>query len=107
MKQRGELRERFGRHNERLSLPSRHCEIDMLGATEHPYPVPCIYGKLPLTLATWWGYAEADPLLVGVVVAAVASFALVYVGKRLIADRRPGQPGPSPRRDAARKRRRG
>lgn len=43
--------------------------------------------------ASWWGYAEADPALVGVVVAAVAAFAVIYVGQRLLSGRRrvPGQ----------------
>ncbi|WP_428268173.1 hypothetical protein [Haliangium sp.] len=31
----------------------------------------------------WWGYAEADPTLVGVVAIAVFGFALAHVGKRV------------------------
>ena len=33
--------------------------------------------------ASWWGFIEADPLIVGVVVAAIAVLALGYVGMRL------------------------
>lgn len=40
-------------------------------------------GAALMALASWWGYAEADPRLVGVVVAAVAVFAAAYVGQRL------------------------
>jgi len=31
----------------------------------------------------WWGYAEGNPILVGIVVAVVVIAALVYVGRRL------------------------
>jgi hypothetical protein len=40
-------------------------------------------GKAHEGLAAWWGLLEADPLLVGVVVAAIALFAAVYVVLRL------------------------
>jgi len=34
-------------------------------------------------LGAWWGYAEADAAVVGVLVAAVVLFAAVYVIRRL------------------------
>lgn len=40
-------------------------------------------GKAHEGLAAWWGLMEADPLLVGVVVGAIALFAAVYVFLRL------------------------
>jgi hypothetical protein len=33
--------------------------------------------------AGWWGYAEGNPTLVGIVVAVVVVAALVFVGRRL------------------------
>jgi hypothetical protein len=42
-------------------------------------------------LAAWWGLLEADPLLVGVVVAAIVVFAAVYVFLRLRRGARQGQ----------------
>jgi divalent metal cation (Fe/Co/Zn/Cd) transporter len=44
-------------------------------------------------LASWSGYAQADPTLVGVVVAAIAIFAVVFVLKRVLGERRPGRAG--------------
>lgn len=35
----------------------------------------------------WWGFAEADPTVVGIVVAAVGALALVYLVMRLSARR--------------------
>jgi hypothetical protein len=35
------------------------------------------------TLAAWWGFAEADPVVVGVVVAAIALLAVAFVAMRL------------------------
>jgi hypothetical protein len=55
-------------------------------------------------LASWGGYAQADPMLVGVVVAAIAIFALVYVLKRVLGERRPGHRGPRPGSKPARAR---
>jgi hypothetical protein len=40
----------------------------------------------------WWGYAEAEPTLVGVLVAALAALAVIYVVTRLVRGR-----GPRPR----------
>jgi hypothetical protein len=37
----------------------------------------------PSPLASWWGYAEGNPTVVGVVVVIVVVAALVYVGQRL------------------------
>jgi hypothetical protein len=42
-------------------------------------------------LSAWGGYAQADPTLVGVLVAAIAIFAVVYVLKRVLGERRPGR----------------
>lgn len=33
--------------------------------------------------AAWWGFVEADPLIVGVVVAAIAILALGFLARRL------------------------
>jgi hypothetical protein len=41
-------------------------------------------------LAAWWGFAEADPVVVGVVVAAIACLAAGYVAMRLSRGRRGG-----------------
>jgi len=38
----------------------------------HPVPV----------LATWWGYADGNPTLVGIVVVVVAIAAIAYVTQR-------------------------
>jgi hypothetical protein len=35
------------------------------------------------TLAAWWGFADADPTVVGVVVVALAALAVAYVVMRL------------------------
>jgi hypothetical protein len=43
------------------------------------------------TVASLGGYAQADPTLVGVVVAAIAIFSVVYVLKRVLGERRPGR----------------
>ena len=40
-----------------------------------------------------WGYAEADPVVVGIVVAVVVALALVYVIVRLAGNRGPGRAG--------------
>jgi hypothetical protein len=42
-----------------------------------------------LPWGAWWGYAEADSTLVGVLVVAIALLAVVYVLMRLVRDRRP------------------
>ena len=34
-------------------------------------------------LAEWWGLVDGDPLLVGIVVAAIILFALVYIVGRV------------------------
>jgi hypothetical protein len=34
-------------------------------------------------LASWWGYAEGNPTVVGAVVVIVVLAALIYVGQRL------------------------
>lgn len=39
-------------------------------------------------VAEWWGIAEADPTLVGVVVAAISLLAVTYVLLRLFAPER-------------------
>lgn len=62
---------------------------------------------LASTLASWAGYAQADPTLVGVVVAAIAIFAAVYVLKRVLGARRPRRssealPGRKPARARSR-----
>jgi hypothetical protein len=44
-------------------------------------------------LASFGGYAQADPTLVGVVVAAIAIFAVAYVLKRVLGERRAGRGG--------------
>jgi hypothetical protein len=36
----------------------------------------------PLAAGAWWGYAEGDATIVGIVVAAVAIFAIAYVVSR-------------------------
>ena len=33
--------------------------------------------------AGWWGYAEGNPTLVGIVVGLVVAAALIFVGRRL------------------------
>jgi hypothetical protein len=38
-------------------------------------------------VASWGGYAEADPTLVGVVVAAIAIFSVAYVVRRVLGER--------------------
>ncbi len=40
------------------------------------------------TLASWWGYAEADPTLVAILVGAVAVLAVSYVVVRVTRQRR-------------------
>jgi hypothetical protein len=47
----------------------------------------------------WWGYAEADSTVVGVLVAAVAALAVIYVVTRLLRGR-----GPRPRTKAGARR---
>jgi ABC-type uncharacterized transport system permease subunit len=72
-------------------------------------------GTLPVALpvvvpgavivSSWTGYAQADPTLVGVVVAAIAIFSVVYVLKRVLGERRPGRrSGPTPGSRSARER---
>lgn len=57
------------------------------------------------SLASWGGYAQADPALVGVVVAAIAIFSVVYVLKRVLGERSPGRRnGPPPGSKPARAR---
>jgi hypothetical protein len=46
------------------------------------------------TVASLGGYAQADPTLVGVVVAAIAIFSMAYVLKRVLGERRPGRSKP-------------
>lgn len=41
--------------------------------------------------ASWWGFVEADPLIVGVVVAAVAILAIGFVAMRLARKNRPNR----------------
>lgn len=41
------------------------------------------------TLGSWWGYAEADATIVGVLVAAVVALAVAYVAMRVVRSRRP------------------
>lgn len=66
--------------------PSRHCRrVDIAAISSH--------SKVVESRATWWGYAEADPAVVGVVVAAVVAFALTYVAQRLLRDRTRARPG--------------
>ena len=56
-------------------------DIDIAVSARHPGIVSA--GKAHEGLAAWWGLLEADPLLVGVVVAAIVLFAAVYVVLRL------------------------
>jgi high-affinity Fe2+/Pb2+ permease len=45
-------------------------------------------------LYAWWGYAEAEPTLVGILVAVIAVLAVVYVITRLVRGRGPrARPG--------------
>ena len=37
-------------------------------------------------MASWWGYAEADPTVVGILVGTVALIAIAFVVKRLVGD---------------------
>jgi hypothetical protein len=41
-----------------------------------------------LTVATWWGFAEGDRTIVGVVVIAVAVLAVAFVVSRVLSRRR-------------------
>ncbi|HUH03660.1 MAG TPA: hypothetical protein VML75_16810 [Kofleriaceae bacterium] len=51
-------------------------------AAPHPYRVNGGESE-PLVAGAWWGYAEGDATIVGLVVAAVAIFAIVYVVSRV------------------------
>jgi hypothetical protein len=42
-----------------------------------------IHARETGNLAAWWGFAEADPVAVGIVVAALACLAVAFVAMRL------------------------
>lgn len=46
-------------------------------------------------LAAWWGFAEADRLVLGLVVAVLAALAVTYVVVRVVRSRPPRHTGPA------------
>ena len=50
---------------------------------------------LDRSLAAWWGFAEADRLVLGLVVAVLAALAVAYVVVRLVRSRPPRPTGPA------------
>lgn len=43
-------------------------------------------------IASWWGYAEADPTIVGILVVVVAAFAIAFLLMKLTRGRDGGAP---------------
>lgn len=76
-----------------VASPGSRGSIDRRNATTHPNSVSPIEVShtAPDTL---WGYAQADPTLVGILVAAIVAFAITHVVRRVATASRPsrGQP---------------